>query len=229
MGTAWWILPSPRPLLIWLGADALCALALVGLALTLLALWRRPARPWRLGVAALVASWLALALTLRVLRAYNDVKVFNRCAGPDDCAQTAQTISTAVLWVSVASVALVALTLAALLAATILSALEERRGGTGAGLAAGDWLLRLMELAFADLFASGGALLLAQGILDLIAFAPLADPVRAGDSIGQIPLIQAFMTASAGAVLFGLGAAVTLSVTGAIITRWTLLASESAA
>lgn len=228
MGNAWWILPSPRPLLIWLGADALCALALAGLALTLLALWRRPARPWLLGVAALVASWLALAATLLALRAYNEVKIFTSCAGPDDCAQISQIISDTVLWVSVMSVALVAVTLAALLAATILSALEGRRGEPGAGLG-GDWGLRLMELTFADLFASGGALLLTQGICDWIQFAPLADPARAGDGLGQIPLIQAFMTTTAGAVLFTLGALVTLSVSGPLLTRWTLPASDGVA
>jgi hypothetical protein len=228
MGNAWWILPSPRPLLIWLGADALSALALAGLALTLLALWRRPARPWRLGVAALSASWLGLAATLRVLRAYNDVKIFNGCASPDDCALTARTISDTVLWVSVVSVALVAVTLAALLAATILSALEGRRGEPGAWLGE-DWRLRLGEPAFADFFASGGALLLTQGVCDWIQSAPLADPVRAGDGLGQIPLIQAFMTTTAGAVIFTLGALVTLSVSGPLLTRWTLLASEGAA
>lgn len=218
----WQILPSPRPLLIWLGVDTLGALALALLALGLLALWRRPARVWRLGMAALVASWLAGMAALWVLRAYNEVKHFTTCGTPDDCANTTQMIAGAVTGAGVAGSALAVATLVALLAATILPALEARRIAEVermAQMVAEDWLARIRGLAVGDLLATCGALLLAQGILDWIEFAPLADPARSGDGIGEIPLLNGIVFTFAGAALFGFGLVMLLRLTGALTLR----------
>jgi len=58
--------------------------------------------------------------------------------------------------------------------------------------------------------AGAGTFLLADGIASWIEFAPLADITRAGDGLGQIPLIEAIIgTIFAGAILM-MGLAVTL-------------------
>ena len=227
------ILPSPRPLLIWLGADAFCALALTLLALALLALWRRPSRPWRLGMAATVASWLAIGATIWTLLAYNAVKVFNGCANSDDCAQATQSITNAVLSATVMGVALVAVTLAALLGGVIFSARASRESQASWGGADGvhemDGTGRGLALVFADLVASVGALMLALGIIDWIGLAPLVIAGHATDAIGLIPLTEAVVTTIGGAVIFGFGLVMLLMASGALNTRWLPSASSPAA
>lgn len=212
---AWQILPSPRPLLFWLGADAVCAAALTLLALAQLALWRRPAPPWRLGIAALAGGWVALAADLRVYRAYNDLKNFQSCGSPDDCATITRMISSATLWAGVTGFALVAGSLVAVVGAIALS--QRAHGSDDAAV---DQPGRWLALIVADLPASVGALTLTQGIFDWIEFAPLADPLRAGDAIGQIPLIGAIITTIAGAALFGFGLALVLRSAGALPAHW---------
>jgi hypothetical protein len=218
MGNSWQVLPSPRPLLLWLGADAICVALLALLALALLALWRRPARLWRLGMAALVASWAGIALTLRVFRAYSEIKNLGWvCTTPYNCAIESQTISNTVVWGGVLSAALIALTLAALVAAVILSGLERgrQRGEAGAESAGAiGWMGRLAGLATLDLFTSLGVLLTAQGVFDWITYAPLLDPRRSGDGLGQLPLLVAISTTGGGAI-------VTL-LTGFILLSWVM-------
>jgi hypothetical protein len=118
-------------------------------------------------------------------------------------------------------------TLVALVAGVILSAREPRREpGDASDLArAGRWL----ALVFADLVASVGALFLAVGVFDWIAFAPLVDPARAGDGLGLIPLTQAIVTTTGGVVTFGFGLALVLMSSGALGVRWFTNASERAA
>jgi hypothetical protein len=162
---------------------------------------------------------------------HNDLKNFTTCGTPDDCANTAQMIAGAVTWAGVAGGALAVVTLAALLAATILPALAARRMSEAERMAqvTDDWPVRIWGLAVSDLLATCGALLLAQGILDWIEFAPLADPARSGDGLGLIPLFNAVFVTFAGAALFGAGLIMLLRLTGALTTRRTARAIERTA
>lgn len=190
----WQVLPSPRPALLWLGADAVCVALLALQAVALLALWRWPARPWRLGMATLIASWVGMVLTQRVYHGYRFIAPFaDHCSTPLDCASSAQTISDTVTWVGALSAALAAVTLGLLVAAMILSALET-------GAAAG-WKGRIAVLAVEYLFTSLGVYLTAQGAFDWAATAYLAVGNNAGDGLGLIPLMNAIVTTIGGAAL----------------------------
>ncbi len=204
MGNSWQVLPSPRPLLLWFGADAVCVALLTALALALLAFWRRSSRPWWLGMASLIASWLGIIATVRVYRAYHEITPFARyCSSPYDCAVSSQTILDAVAWVGLLSSALVAVTLAALLTATGLWALEwGRQASARAGAdGASGWKARLAALVLAGPFTSLGVFITAQGAFDWSATAYLAYDNNAGDGIGLIPLINAIFTTIVGAGL----------------------------
>jgi hypothetical protein len=190
----WQVLPSPRPALIWLGADAVCVALLALEALALLAIWRWPARPWRLGMAALVASWAGIALTLWVYRGYRDIaRLAGYCSSPPDCASSAQAITDTVTWVGALSAALVVVALGLLVAATMLSARE-----TGAD---GGWAGRMAILAVEYLITSLGVGFTAEGVFDWITFAPLMDPQRAGDGLGLLPLYGAISATTGGAIV----------------------------
>lgn len=204
MGNSWQVLPSPRPLLLWFVADTVCVALLTLLALALLAFWRRPARPWLLGIATLVVSWLGIVATVRVYRAYREITPFARyCSSPYDCAVTTQIISDAVTWVGALSAALAVVTLVTLLAAIILWALEWRRQPAALvemGGASG-WKQRLRELALALPFTNLGVLITAQGAFEWAATAYLAYDNNAGDAIGLIPLEYAIVTTIGGAAI----------------------------
>src|SRR5579859_1034662 len=152
MSNSWQILPSPRPLLIWLGADAVCVALLTLLALALLAMWRSPARPWRLGLASLVAGWLGVILTSRIYNAYRYIaRLADSCAVPNNCSiNDVQTITQTVTMFVAFSVVMAIVTLALLFAATIFSALERGRQTESLGVdAVGDdgWKERMARLA----------------------------------------------------------------------------------
>lgn len=59
------IAPSARPLPLCLAGSAMCALPLTVGGVTLLAIWRRPSRPWRLGLAMLGAGMVGVVVTGR--------------------------------------------------------------------------------------------------------------------------------------------------------------------
>jgi len=68
----------------------------------------------------------------------------------------------------------------------------RRRFGTDLG--------RLFGVALSILLTDAAVLITAEGIAAWMQFAPLADMARAGDGLGQIPLIQAIFTTGCGAL-----------------------------
>lgn len=213
--------PSPRPLLIWLGMDAVSAALLALVSLALLAAWRRPSGPWRLGVAALALSWLGGAATLLVYLTYRaDASLADGCPEIASCVQT---IMDAQVWVGVMSVALIAAALAVLVAALVST---SARGGVSSGPdGAPDaqyrslWLSRWMALALGEAVAGLGALTLTRGVYDAIQFSYLLEPGRAGDGIGLIPAINAYGEALIGAVLLGVGLVMLVRMAGRLSAR----------
>ena len=156
-------------------------------------------------MAALVASWAGIALTLWVYRGYRDIaRLADSCSSPPDCASNAQAIADTVTWVGWISAALVVVALGLLVAATIASALE-----TGAD---GGWRERMGVLAMEYFITSIGVFLTAQGAFDWAASAYLAVSNNAGDGLGLLPLEFAILTTIGGAIMTMLAGFMLLSM-----------------
>jgi hypothetical protein len=84
---------------------------------------------------------------------------------------------------------------------------------------------RVLLLSLGVAVAGVGTLLAADDVAAWRAFAPLANITKAGDGLGQIPLIQAIIGAFFSAAVLGVGLALTL---GAALTRTTPIQPELA-
>ena len=195
--------PSPRPLLLWLAVAAVCATLLTLEGVTLLTLWRRPSRPWQLGLAALAGGALGVGLTGRILAAYHDLAPIGACY-THGCEGFFPLLTNAVAVALVLGCLLATFTCASVVAALILSA-SEREGRPGApGGPAGD-IGRAVNLLFFTLVTDAGAYWVIDGIANWMQSAYLLAPGAAGDGIGMIPFYNAVMETVGGAIVLGVG------------------------
>ena len=195
--------PSPRPLLLWLAVAAVCAAMLTLEGLTLLTLWRRPSRPWRLGLAALMVGALGIALAGRILATYHQLAFIGVCYSAG-CVEWFPVLTNAIT-VSLALGGLLAvLTGASVVAALALSAVDSANRRLLSSLDTSSLGGRVAALSFFTLVADAGMYWTVDGIANWIQFAYLANLQAAGDGIGQIPFIFAIMETIGGVVVLGI-------------------------
>lgn len=167
-------------------------------------LWRRPSRPWRLGLATLTLGALAVGLAGRTLDSYSQLVHISACYS-DGCQQLFPLVTNAVALAAVLGGVLIAATCASVVAAIALSATERERQ---TALWPGFWrrIERLFILTFYVAIAYLGAHWTVDGIALWAQTAYLLTPGAAGDGLGLIPFYQAVVEATTGAITLGLGA-----------------------
>jgi len=196
--------PSARPLLLWLAATAICAVILTLEGMTFITLWRRPSRPWRLGLATLALGALAAALAGRILGAYHDLANISVCY-TDGCQQWFPWVTNAVAVSAVLGGLLIAVTCASVVAAIALSATESAsRSAPLRG--AWNWIDRLFNLTLFVLIADAGMHWAVDGAVAWAQFAYLLNPEAAGDGLGVLPFEFAVVETIIGVIALVLGA-----------------------
>lgn len=195
--------PSSRPLLLWLAVAAMCAVLLSLEGVTLLTLWRRPSRPWRLGLATLAGGALAGGLAGRILEAYHQLSHISACYSRG-CEGFFPLVTQAVTVALILGSLLAAFTIVSVVAALILSAWEgaSRQGASGSQrLNSGQVITLLMFTLIIDT----GAYLTIEGVAGWMQTAYLLNPQAAGDALGLIPFYNAVFETIGGAVVLGMG------------------------
>jgi hypothetical protein len=202
--------PSVRPLLLWLAASAVCAAILACQGIMLVALWRRPSRLWRLGLASLTLGALATGLASRILDAYSQLAHISACYS-DGCQEWFPMVTNAVAVAVVLGGLLVAATCASVVAATALSATER---ATEAETYRSLWhrLGRFAALTLAVAIAYLGMYLVTNGVASLAQTVYLLTPGAAGDGLGLIPFEFAVFGTGVGVITLGLGSGLVLAI-----------------
>jgi hypothetical protein len=197
--------PSSRPLLLWLAVAAVCAVLLTAEGVTLLTLWRRPSRPWRLGLATLAGGALAGGLTGRILDAYHELSHISACYA-QGCEGFFPLVTDAVAVALILGSLLAVLTIASVVAALILSA-SEGAGFPGASSSQRHDSGQAITLLMFTLITDTGVYWTIEGVAGWIQTAYLLNPQAAGDGLGQIPLFSAVFETIGGAVVLSMGIA----------------------
>ncbi len=195
--------PSVRPLLLWLAATAVCAVILTLEGMTFITLWRRPSRPWRLGLATLTLGALAVALAGRILAAYHDLANISVCY-TDGCQQWFPLVTNAVAVSVMLSGLLIAATCASVVIAIVVSAAESASRSTPIR---GAWnrIERLVNLSLFVLITDAGMHWAVDGVAAWAQTAYLLNPQAAGDGLGAIPFEFAVVETISGVIVLGLG------------------------
>jgi hypothetical protein len=202
--------PSARPLLLWLAASAVCAAVLARQGIMLVGLWRRPSRPWRLGLASLTLGALGVGLTGRILDAYSQLANISACYS-DGCQEWFPMVTNAVAVAVALGGLLVALTCASVIAATALNAAER---ATEAETYSSLWhhLGRFAALTLAVAIAYLGMYWVTNGRASLAQTVYLLTPGAAGDGLGLIPFEFAVFGTVVGIITLGLGSGLVLAI-----------------
>ncbi|HET9981234.1 MAG TPA: hypothetical protein VF739_16810 [Ktedonobacterales bacterium] len=191
----------------WAQIAALCAFILAATSFVLLGVSRRLTRRWWVGMGMLALCLLVVAFGARSRGASYDLYPYAICfayPAPYGCAaeaalmhasqQRVETLGNAVLTVTVFGAVITVIAL-------IIWPLDA------------DWrsgLKRVWFLPVAIFVAGFGAFLTANGVAQWIQYAYLADITKAGDGLGQLPLIEAIMGAIFGVVVLLIGLALVI-------------------
>jgi hypothetical protein len=213
-----------HPFQVWAQISALCAFVLAIAAWVLLTLSSRGSRRWWLGLSFFALCLGTVAFGERSRMAASDMRSIAVCLAEQAsaCENWRPWLTDAVDRVNILGP--MAVVVAALgLVATLATLYAERR--TITRRIATRPPTRALQLPLGVAVAGIGALLIADGVAAWIEFAPLADLTRAGDSLGQIPLIQAIIGTIFAAAVLGAGLALTL---GAAFARNTARQPELA-
>jgi hypothetical protein len=196
--------PSVRPLLLWLAATAVCAVILTLEGMTFVTLWRRPSRPWRLGLVTLALAALAVALAGRILGTYHDLANISICY-TDGCEQLFPWVTNAVTVSAILGGPLIEVTCASVVAAIVVSAAES---ASRAGPIRGAWnrIERLVNLSLFVLITDAGVHWAVDGATAWAQTAYLLNPGAAGDGLGLLPFEFALAETVGGLIVLGLGA-----------------------
>jgi hypothetical protein len=196
----------------WAQIAAVCALILAAASFALLGVSRRLTRRWWVGMGMLALCLLVVAFGARSRGASYDLYPYAVCfayPAPYGCATEEALIQESQQRVETLGVAMLVATALGVLV-TILALHLWRR-------AAIDWrgflLRRVWFLPVAIFVAGFGASLTANSIAGWIQYAYLADITRAGDGIGQLPLIEAIMGTIFGVVVLLIGLALVIVAT----------------
>lgn len=195
----------------WARIAAVCAFILAAASFALLGVSRRLARRWWVGMGMLALCLLVVAFGARSRGATYDLYPYAICFAypePYGCASEEALIQASQQRGVAMGVAMLVTTALGVLA-TILSLYLWRRADI-------DWrglLKRVWFLPVAIFVAGFGAFLTANSIAQWIQFAYLADITRAGDGIGQLPLIEAIMETIFGVVALLIGMALVIVAT----------------
>lgn len=195
--------PSPRPLLLWLAASAVCAAILTLEGMTLLTLWRWPSRLARLGLASLIIGALGWLLTGRILTAYQNLAGIGVCY-VQGCVGFFPLVTHAVAVSLILGCLLIALTVASILAALVWSAVDGAQRQVAPTVI--DAIGRFIKLAFLTFVLDVGVYWILEGAYGWIGGAFFTNPQSIGDGLGLIPLYTAAFEAIGGALALSFGA-----------------------
>lgn len=194
----------------WARIAAVCAIILAAASFALLGVSRRLARRWWVGMGMFALCLLVVAFGARSRGATYDLYPYALCfARPTSgCEADEALVLAAQQRVEGLGVAMLVATAFGVLV-TILALYLWRRTGI-------DWrglLKRAWFLPVAIFVAGFGVFLTANSIAQWIQYAYLADITRAGDGIGQLPLIEAIMETIFGVVVLLVGLALVIVAT----------------
>lgn len=193
-----------HPFHLWAWIAAACAFALAAASASIFAHSPRFSRRWWQGMGILVPCFLAIAFGARSrATAYAFRPSTRGCDTPGRGVDTPEVVAAQQL-VTILGVALLIVT-ALSIAATIL--LLRRTNAMRPRPSA-----RILSLFVAIFIAGCGAFLTTNSVADWLQFAYLADITRAGDSLGQLPLIFAIFGTISGAVMLAIGLAAVIGV-----------------
>ncbi|HEX8996810.1 MAG TPA: hypothetical protein VF812_12340 [Ktedonobacterales bacterium] len=196
--------PSPRPLLLWLAASAVCATLLTIEGVTLLTLWRRPSRPWRLGQLTLLASVLGWMLTGHTLGAYHDLAPIGVCyvAG---CVDFFPLVTHAVEAALTLGILLACVTAASLVAALTLSATDGVIVGARRMESASARISRLLQVACGAIAFDAGSYVAVEGVR--LLYWAISNQWSPADDLGPAMAYgDGVFSVVGGALALGLGA-----------------------
>ena len=191
-----------RPFHLWAQIAVVCALVLGAAAYIVLVRSHR----WRLGMGILALCLLVVAFGERSRSAAGDLRsIAAYCAIPQhdtySCAMWTPQLTHAQLIVTVLGVLML---LATVLAVIVVVTLVARRTESGRHFILG----RDIGLALGMAVSALGAYLTGDGIAAWLQYAYLSDITRAGDGLGQIPLIGAIFGTVLGVAVLIVGLAV---------------------
>ena len=195
----------------WARIAAVCAFILAATSFALLGVSRRLTRRWWVGMGIFTLCLLVVIFGARSRGASYDLYPYAICFAypePYGCASEAALIQASQHRVETLGIVMLVATGLGVLA-TILALYLWRRAGV-------DWrrLLKRVWLLPVAIFVAGlGVFLTANGIAGWIQYAYLADITRAGDGIGQLPLIEAIMGTIFGAIILLIGLALVIVAT----------------
>jgi hypothetical protein len=193
----------------WAQIAEVCAFVLAVGAFAVLGISRRLSRRWWVGLGVLALCLLAVVFGARSRGASYDLRpIAQNCfdqPSVSGCEVWGLWLTDAQQRVAVLGIVLLIGT-ALGVAATVVVVLAWRRSGA-------EWRhipARIWLLPFALLAAGYGAFQTANSVARWIETAYLADITRAGDGLGQIPLIEAIMGAIFGSVVLVIGLALVI-------------------
>lgn len=187
-----------HPFHAWAWIAAICAFTSAAAACAVLTLSQRLTKRWWLGIGILAVCLLTVAFGARSRGAAYDLRsIAGACYKPpamSGCEVWAPWVVVAQQRVEILGIGILAATALSLIAAAY--ALFLRRTDVGLRPPATELLIA------AVIFGAGcGTYLTADGIAHWIETAYLADITRAGDGLGQIPLVYAVVTTIFGALV----------------------------
>lgn len=191
----------------WAQIAAVCAFILAAASCAVLAISQRLSRRWWMGIGVFVLSLLAVAFGARSRGASYDLYAIALCfvRPVSGCEVWTQDLTNAEQRVSTLGIALLVVT-ALGVGATVatllrwrLTASERRRPHS-----------RVVLLPLAIFISGYGVFQTANSVARWTETAYLADITRAGDGLGQIPLLEAIAGTMFGAVLLAIGLALVI-------------------
>lgn len=190
-----------HPLHLWAWIAAACAFALAAAAFAMFAYSQRFSRRWWLGAGILILCLLAVAFGARSRATAYDLRPSGRGCLTPGCGVDTPEVAAAQQSVEFLGTILLAATVLTLAAAARTLYLLRRSGAARRPPA------KVLGIAPAILVAGCGAYWAADGITLWIKSAYLADITRAGDGLGQIPLIFAVVGTLSGVFVLAISTA----------------------
>ncbi len=195
----------------WARIAAVCAFILAIASFALLGVSRRLTRRWWVGMGIFTMCLLVVAFGARSRGVSYDLYPYAVCfayPAPYGCASEDALIQASQQRVEALGVTMLVATALGILVMILALYLWRRSGIDWRGLLKRVWFLPVA------IFVTGfGAFLTANGIAQWIQYAYLADITRAGDGIGQLPLIEAIMGTIFGAIILLIGLALVVVAT----------------
>lgn len=187
-----------HPFHLWAWIAAVCAFALAAATAFVLALSPRFSRRWWLGMGILGPCFLAIAFGARSRATAYAFRPSTRGCVTLGCGVDTPAVVAAQQLVEMLGIVLLVATVLSLAAAWML---VQRHRSDAERLPSA----RMLGLSVAIFIAGCGAFLTTNGVADWLQTAYLADITRAGDGIGQLPLIFAIFGTISGAVVLAFG------------------------